>query len=119
MYSLPSTLSGERWNRTGFLLLWLYSKFKAGQVMSVSGLADELCMTHAALCNKIVGREPEEWWFQTALLKLRRRGYPELVLMELDGVVYPDIAWRLEGDAEIIYRGVGATRSGGCSSGGD
>ena len=72
--------------------------------MSVSNLASELCMTKAELCNKLIGQEPAKSWLETALVKLKHRGYPMLVLMELDDVLYPDIAWRLEGEAEVIYR---------------
>lgn len=85
----------------------------------MSRLASDLCIAEKELRVILTGQEPQVAWLSTALVKLRHKGYPELVLMELDGRTYPHIAGRLEGEAQIIHRTLGPKGSGRSATGGD
>ena len=120
MYELPNELHG-RWNKTGHLLLWFYAKHRSGQSMSVQHLAQTLNLQYIVLHDMLTGKEPSGRWVVTMLTLLRKKGYQELVLLQHEKTLYPQIAGRLRHGSmvEIVHRRVVRKKDARCSDSSD
>jgi hypothetical protein len=80
-------------NRAGFILKVLYERHK-GQVLSIVDLSTDLDLTTDVLLAKIRGQDPPAQWLQYQQIKLSRLGYPVVLCVFEDDIMYIDTARR-------------------------
>ena len=89
-------------NRAGFILKVLYERHK-GQILSIVDLSSDLDLSEDELLAKIKGRDPPASWLQVQQIKLSRLGYPIVLCVFEDGVMYVETARRQRhGTIEIL-----------------
>ena len=97
----PLPDSPMKLNKTGYILKKVYERHH-GLNLSITDLAEDLSMTKRDLLSKIQGSEPSSLWLKAQQVKLSRLGYPQVLFIWSDDVLYIETARRQHGTIEIV-----------------